>query len=224
MVPNCPTTAPTPEAGWLVVNTGASHVLLRASDSHILTHTQITLPQQRPFAILTAANGAKLMAIGRGLLTVNTVTVAAYIFKDSDLVHNLLGSAPFADQGCIATFTTKTTELQHPSSLTTVMKGQRHHNNLWRIPMPTQSAPTPRPRPTQISIGQALSSHSLEQRSNPDYVSFIHAAFGRPAPTTFLKAVAEGFINGPRQCPRLTARLVRKYLPNSEAAARGHLD
>jgi hypothetical protein len=142
MARNCPTTAPTPEAGWLVVDTGASHVLLRASDSHILTHTQMTLPHQRPFAILIAANGAKLHAIGRGLLTVNTVTVAAYIFKDSELAHNLLGIAPFADQGCIAIFAAKTFELQHHSSLTTVMKGQRHHNNLWRIPMPTQSAPT----------------------------------------------------------------------------------
>ena len=184
----------------------------------------MTLPQQRPFAILTAANGANLHAIGRGLLTVTTVTVAAYIFKDSELVHNLLGIAPFADQGCTATFTATTFELNHPSSLTHVMKGQRHHNNLWRIPMLTQSAPIPRPRPTPIPKGHALSSHSLIQRSNQDYVSFVHAAFGHPAPTTFLKAAAKGFINGPRQYPRLTARLVRKYLPNSEAAARGHLD
>jgi hypothetical protein len=50
----------------------------------------MTLPHQTPFAVLSAANGSKLHDIGRGLLTINDVTVAAFIFDDNDLVHNLL--------------------------------------------------------------------------------------------------------------------------------------
>ena len=53
---------------------------------------------------------------------------------------------------------------------------------------------------------------------------FIHACLGYPAPTTFLRAVEKGFITGPNQFPRLTAKMVRKHLPNATATAKGHLD
>jgi hypothetical protein len=62
---------------------------------------------QIPFAILRAANGQILNSIGRGMLTIRTITIVAYIFRDKDLVHNLLGIAPFADLGCTAVFTAK---------------------------------------------------------------------------------------------------------------------
>jgi hypothetical protein len=38
-----------------------------------------------------------------------------------------------------------------------------------------------------------------------------------------MRAVANGYINGPRQYPRLTTAMVRKNMLNSEATARGHL-
>jgi hypothetical protein len=47
---------------------------------------------------------------------------------------------------------------------------------------------------------------------------------GYPAPTTFLKAVSRGYINGPQQFSRLTQKMVRKHMPNTLATARGHLD
>jgi hypothetical protein len=66
---------------------------------------QMSKPDSKPYAILKAANGAFLDSIGRGMLTIDTVTVVAYIFRDKDLVHNLLGISPFADIGCTAMFT-----------------------------------------------------------------------------------------------------------------------
>jgi hypothetical protein len=66
-----------------------------------------------PFAILSAANGASLNAIRRGMFTVGTVTIVAFIFRDVDLIHNLMGIAPFADLGCTATFTAKRFTLTH---------------------------------------------------------------------------------------------------------------
>jgi hypothetical protein len=49
---------------------------------------------QPPYAILCAANGQNLNAIERGMLTIQTITIVAYIFRDGDLVHTLLGIAP----------------------------------------------------------------------------------------------------------------------------------
>jgi hypothetical protein len=92
-------------------------------------------PVDLPFAILKAANGALLDSIGRGILTIQTVTVIAYIFKNEDLVHNLLGIAPFADRGCKATFDAKQFCLYH-LDVQPILVGTRHAHNLWRIAMP----------------------------------------------------------------------------------------
>ncbi len=75
----------------LIVDTGAPHVLFRHQDSPHLSNVQMSRPGDSPFAILKAANGGLLDSIGRGMLTIRTVTVIAYIFRDKDLVHNLLG-------------------------------------------------------------------------------------------------------------------------------------
>ena len=64
----------------LIVNTGASHFLFRLEDASHLNNFQIFLPKAFPFAVLKAANGALLDSIGRGMLTIGTVTVIAYIF------------------------------------------------------------------------------------------------------------------------------------------------
>ncbi len=62
------------------------------------------------------------------------------------------------------------------------------------------------------------------KHSDKDYVNFVHASLGYPAPTTFMNAARKGFINGPNQYTRLTSKLVAKHLPNAMATARGHLD
>ncbi len=75
------TTTPTlSKTQHLIVDTGASHVLFRQEDSHCLAHVQFSPPCSSPFAILSAANGASLNAIGRGMFTVGTVTIVAFIF------------------------------------------------------------------------------------------------------------------------------------------------
>jgi hypothetical protein len=65
----------------------------------LLTNVQMSGFEQLPFAILHAANGQILNSIGRGMLVIRTITIVAYIFRDEDLVHNLLGIASFADLG-----------------------------------------------------------------------------------------------------------------------------
>ena len=64
--------------------------------------------------------------------TIGTVTVVAYMFRDTDLVHNLFGIAPFTDKGCIATFSATRFELFHLERKP-ILLGTRHNGNLWRI-------------------------------------------------------------------------------------------
>jgi hypothetical protein len=114
----------------LIVDTGASHVLFRQKqDSTNLSNIQMSARGDSPSAILKAANGALLDSIGRGMLTIGTVTVVAYIFQDADLVHNLLGIAPFADRGCKASFDASHFYLYHLDR-TPILVGTRDAQNL----------------------------------------------------------------------------------------------
>jgi hypothetical protein len=63
----------------------------------LLRNVVLSRPDKPPFAVFRAANGQILTAIGKGIFQVKHISVIAYIFRDDDLVHNLLGIAPFAD-------------------------------------------------------------------------------------------------------------------------------
>ena len=72
----------------LIVDTGASHVLFQMKHIDLLTEVQLSKPNSNPYAILRAANGQVLTAIGKGIFKVKTISVVAYVFRDEDLVHN----------------------------------------------------------------------------------------------------------------------------------------
>jgi hypothetical protein len=193
---------------------------MKTYSSH-LSNVQMSSPSDRPFAILKAANGVLLDSIGRGMLTIQTVTVIAYIFKDKDLVHNLLGITPFADRGCKATFDATQFCLYY-LDLQPILVGARHAHNLWRIAMPERQEPSllaPSYSADQVELLHQSSHTDAEHITS----RFVNASLGSPPPSTFLKAVTRGYINGPRQFPRLTTKNVRRNTPNSEATARGHL-
>ncbi len=109
-----------------------------------------------PFALLKAANGALLQAIGRRMLQISTVTVIAYIFRNTDLVHNLLGIAPFADNGCTATFTSERFTLHHTGTKP-ILVGTRHAGNLWRIALSKHHYPSR--STTTVATGPVLLLH-----------------------------------------------------------------
>ena len=76
-------------------DTGASHVLIRQSDDHVLAYREYTPPKAIPFGTLNAANGHTLKAIGRGTLHMAGIALPAYVFKDEELTNNLLaGTRP----------------------------------------------------------------------------------------------------------------------------------
>ena len=216
-------TSALPQTHDLIVDTGASHVLFQHKHVDLLSNVKWSTPHKNPYATLRAANGQILTAIGKGIFHVKSISVVAYIFRDEDLVHNLLGIAPFADCGCEAVFTAHDFNLYHNKNL--ILSGKRHSQNLWHILLDR-----PDKRPT-ISRREHLATHIQpvlllheDTRRDRRYVQFVHACLGSPTPTTFLTAIQKGFLSGPNQFPRLTAKMVRKYMPNSEAMARGHLN
>jgi hypothetical protein len=172
-----------------------------------------------------------LTAIGKGIFCIKHICVTAFIFRDEDLMRNLLGIAPFADLGCKAVFSSQNFHLYHGKTL--LLTGHRHSANLWHIflnspdtttvfpPAPSAALKT-QPHALQTTT-PALLLHE-DTRSDSKYVQFIHACLGSPPPTTFLHAVQNNYLAGPWQYPRLTAKLVRKHMPNSEATARGRLN
>ncbi len=153
------------------------------------------------------------------MLSIETITVVAYIFRDYDLVQNLLGISPFADKGCTAVFTAQNFKLFHKGDKP-IMIGTRQAHNLWRVARPAQQQQH-HSLPTYEANQVKLLHHTAQ--SIAEHIRFVHACLGNPPPTTFLRAVVRGYITRPNQFPRLTTKNVRKYMPNSEATARGHL-
>ncbi len=151
---------------------------------------------QLPFAILRAANKPKLNSSGRGMLTIRTITIVAYIFRDADLVHNVLGIAPFADLGCTAVFTATQFRLYHHKNL--ILQDTCHSANLWQIALNLSNiilTPAPALQQYDDSALPVLLMHD-NTRLNEDSVRYIHSCLGNPAPTTFLQAVQRGYISG----------------------------
>jgi hypothetical protein len=65
----------------LIVDTGASHVLFQQRHMDLLRHVELSHPKRKPFAILKAANGQILKAIGRGTFRIKQIAVVAYLQK-----------------------------------------------------------------------------------------------------------------------------------------------
>ena len=173
----------------LIVDTGASHVLFQHKHMDLLRNVVLSQPQTPPFAVLRAANGQILTAIGKGIFQVKNISVIAYIFKNEDLVHNLLGIAPFADCGCKAVFTAQDFNLYHKKDL--ILTGRRHSANLWHISLngpATTYVPAATVPADFHSTKQVLLLHE-DTRRDAKYVQFMHACFGSPPPVTFLNAI-----------------------------------
>jgi hypothetical protein len=215
---------------WAIADTGASHVLIRDSDSWVLSDVRRRSEHDPPYAAMNAANGGLLSAVGRGQMTIGGLPLVAFIFRDQDLVSNLLGLSPFANHGCESTFKAKSFQIYRPHTRTVIVHGTRSApNTLWDVDISAAVlASTPAtdgiPPPAKGQQGIFIEANHVKQYDNRTYVRYVHASLGYPAPSTFLRAVINGYITGPTQFPRLSAKMVRKHLPNAVPTAKGHLD
>jgi hypothetical protein len=80
----------------MLVDSGASHILVRQEHIHVLKDVVMSAPNTKSFASLKSAKkGAELSAIGRGLLQIGPFSLQAFIFNDDELKDTLLGLDPF---------------------------------------------------------------------------------------------------------------------------------
>jgi hypothetical protein len=180
-----------------------------ASKATVIAPTELleySRPHNAPFAVLKAANHGVLTAIGREILAISNVEIAAYIFPDRDLTNNLLGLLPFANMGCTTVFKPRSFHIFKGHSRTAILSGTRPDaNSLWRVPIHSDGGDaTDGIPPPHHGAGLYVEANAVTVQDNATYVRFIHACLGYPSPSTFLAACGHrGFYNWPRPIPTL---------------------
>jgi hypothetical protein len=195
------------------------------SQIHVLKDVVMSAPNTKSFASLKSAKkGSELSAIGRGLLYIGPFCLQAFIFSDDELEDTLLGLEPLTEHGCTAIFTHESFHLYYKINPEPILSGSiKANQKAWRVQIQQQ---TKAPDIVPVPVASSTFAGKLQgtKQTNSEYVQFVHASLGFPAPTTFMNAVRKRFITGPNQYMRFTPKLITKIMPNSMATARGHLD
>ena len=119
----------------MMIDTGASHILVRQEHANILSNITMFGPNAEPVMHLqTAKKGSTLHAIGQGLLYIGNFHLRAYIFKNDELDTSLLGLNPLTAQGCSATFTHESFSLHHGPNPVPILSGYKHTTqDTWQV-------------------------------------------------------------------------------------------
>jgi hypothetical protein len=132
----------------------------------------------------------------------------AHIFKD---LHSalLISLGQLCDNDC--TITLNKQSLQVIKNNKVIMQGTRNvTDGLWDIPI----SPSP-------SLQHRSNVIITKDKTKTELIQYLHACCFSPSSSTFIKAVRNGnFITW----PGLDTKLIHKYLPDSIATAKGHLD
>jgi hypothetical protein len=96
-------------------DSGATDILIRRQDSHVL-HNPQHFTDANPAPAFYVANNMVIYPYATGTFRPphTTLTILAYIFEDNDLADNLFGLAPLLNQGCTATFTGQSVSITGP--------------------------------------------------------------------------------------------------------------
>ena len=120
----------------IVVDSGASHILLRHEHAHVL-HNVICDNSKSYATIKCAKQGAVLTAIGTGSITIGRFRIQAFICRNHELQNSLLGLNPLTARGCTAEFTNRFFRLNHTACLQPILVGYEYHRpTLWRVTIP----------------------------------------------------------------------------------------
>jgi hypothetical protein len=106
----------------MIVDSGASHMLLRKEHAHVL-HNVIYDISKSYATIKCAKQGAVLTAIGTGSLTIERFRIQAFIYRNHELQHSLLGLNPLTARRCTAEFTNRYFRLNHTACLQPILVG-----------------------------------------------------------------------------------------------------
>jgi hypothetical protein len=87
-----------------IPDSGATHILIRDFDAHIL-HSTTNFPPHTRRPQFEVADGQFIVPIASGFITFpdTDITLRAFIFRDNDLADNLFGIVPLLRHGYTAT-------------------------------------------------------------------------------------------------------------------------
>jgi hypothetical protein len=145
----------------MIVDSGASHVLVRQEHAHVLQN--VICDNSKSYATIKCTKqGAILTAIGMGSLTIGRFRIQAFICRNHELQHSLLGLNPFTAKGCTAEFTNRYFRLNHTACLQPIIVGYKYHRpTLWRVTIPP-------PKQDTITIPRAIADDPSLAHSHDD--------------------------------------------------------
>ena len=138
-----------------------------------------------------------------------------HVYEDKDLQRPLLSVGKACDAGCKVLFEHDRCVFYKNGQL--LLQGNRdQHTGLYLIPHHSANGIPPPKR--DDTLHQALNAY--QDQPVPQLMQFLHASAGFPPKPTWIQAINQGYYTS---WPGLTASRVRKYLPESEETALGHL-
>ncbi len=125
----------THKSATMLVDSGASHILVRQEHAHVLTNVTMASPNGYAFASLKSAKkGSELSAIGKGVLQIGPFFLPAFIFSNDELEDTLLGLDPLTEAGCTAVFNKDPFQLFHESTTEPVLsRVKKFHPKAWKV-------------------------------------------------------------------------------------------
>ena len=196
-------------------DSGASNHYIAPTDHNILTnvHHNSAINVQLP-------DTSTLTSTHSGLLTIPHVSSQATIAHVLPGLKNtsLLSLGQLADDGCVILLNKH--HLQVFKNFEMILQGHRNKTDgLWDVPFPTNK-PIIKPFPPKNMV-QKVNIITPKQQPTKTLIQYLHATLFSPSKSTLLQAIRNGLLGG---WPGLTCANVTKYLTETTATAKGHLD
>ena len=153
-------------------------------------------------------NGQQIQSIGTTNIdwpTLPSTATKAHILPDLN-PHSLVSIGVLCDHDCTATFNKHAVTIHRHNQ--PILTGLRLPNGLWSLPL--------HPTNTQHQANTLFTPQTQQK-----LVQWLHAAAFSPSTSTFIDAIQRNFF---ATWPGLTPDIVRRYLPQSDATVKGHLD
>ncbi len=133
------------------------------------------------------------------------------------LAHNLISIGQLCDHDCVATFDRQQVTIRHNN--TTILQGHRDkHTGLWCLPTLATTSLATAPCPQTLKPALAHNAYTVGLKS--DLIKYLHRCCFSPTTQTWLDAIRQGYF---ATWPGLTAELVTRHLPKTDATIKGHL-
>ena len=196
-------------------DSGASNHYLSPTSSDLLQNvrTNTSLKVHLPDNAMLSSSHSGQLDIPKLSIDAKTAHILPGLADTS-----LLSLGQLADDGCIILLNKQ--YLQVFKNFELILQGFRNKNDgLWDIPFPTNT--TPATNHHQITNHNTLNIITRKNQSTKTLIQYLHATLFSPSKSTLLQAIRNNHLIG---WPGLTVENVNKYLDETPATAKGHLD